>query len=382
MVLKTAAQAPHADLERNIVQFCRLLRERDLLVTPSEVIDALRTAESIDIVDRLELKLALRTVLTARREDLPVFDATFEEFWRSRATEGGDDHFASRDPDAHGPGQELPQHVDADAASTQQEAPEGSDAPQFSPIEVLARRDFQSFDADQLTEITRAILLVTRRLALQQSRRYRATRRGQMLDLRRTFRRNIKYGGTIVELSHKRRKLKKPRMVLLCDVSRSMEVYSTFLLQFIYALQNAFVRVESFVFSTRLTRVTDYFKTRDIYTALERIGREVPDWAGGTRIGDSLRTFNRQWALRVVDRHTIVLILSDGLDSGEAGVLGDEMEQIERRAGRVIWLNPLLGNDGYRPVARTMRAALAHVTVFASAHNLESLQALGRSLAI
>jgi uncharacterized protein len=382
MVLKTAAPAPHADLQRNIVQFCRLLRERDLLVTPSEVIDALRTAESIDLVDRLELKLALRAVLTARREDLPVFDATFEEFWRSRATEGGDDHFTSRDPDAHGPGQQLPQHVDADAANTEQEAPEGSDAPQFSPIEVLARRDFQSFDADQLTEITRAILLVTRRLALQQSRRYRATRRGQMLDLRRTFRRNIKYGGTIVELSHKRRKLKKPRMVLLCDVSRSMEVYSTFLLQFIYALQNAFVRVESFVFSTRLTRVTDYFRSGDIYTALERIGREVPDWAGGTRIGDSLRTFNRQWALRVVDRHTIVLILSDGLDSGEAGVLGDEMEQIERRAARVIWLNPLLGNDGYRPVARTMRAALAHVTVFASAHNLESLQALGHSLSI
>jgi uncharacterized protein len=382
MVLKTAAPAPHADLQRNIVQFCRLLRERDLLVSPSEVIDALRTAETIDLVDRLELKLALRAVLTARREDLPVFDATFEEFWRSRATEGGDDHFTSRDPDAHGPGQQLPQHVDADTTNTEQEAPEGSDAPQFSPIEVLARRDFQSFDADQLTEITRAILLVTRRLALQQSRRYRATRRGQMLDLRRTFRRNIKYGGTIVELSHKRRKLKKPRMVLLCDVSRSMEVYSTFLLQFIYALQNAFVRVESFVFSTRLTRVTDYFRSDDIYTALERIGREVPDWAGGTRIGDSLRTFNRQWALRVVDRHTIVLILSDGLDSGEAGVLGDEMEQIERRAARVIWLNPLLGNDGYRPVARTMRAALAHVTVFASAHNLESLQALGRSLAI
>jgi uncharacterized protein len=382
MVLKTAAQAPHADLERNIVQFCRLLRERDLLVTPSEVIDALRTAETIDLVDRLELKLALRTVLTARREDLPVFDATFEEFWRSRATEGGDDHFTSRDPDAHGPGQELPQRVDADATNAEEEAREGSDAPQFSPIEVLARRDFQSFDADQLTEITRAILLVTRRLALQQSRRYRATRRGQMLDLRRTFRRNIKYGGTILELSHKRRKLKKPRMVLLCDVSRSMEVYSTFLLQFIYALQNAFGRVESFVFSTRLTRVTDYFKSGDIYTALERIGREVPDWAGGTRIGDSLRTFNRQWALRVVDRHTIVLILSDGLDSGEAGVLGDEMEQIERRAARVIWLNPLLGQDGYRPVARTMRAALAHVTVFASAHNLESLQALGRSLSV
>ena len=285
-------------------------------------------------------------------------------------------------PTRTGPARSSRSASTPDASNAEEEAREGSDAPQFSPVEVLARRDFRTFDADQLTEITRAILLVTRRLALQQSRRYRATRRGQMLDLRRTFRRNMKYGGTIIELSHKRRKLKKPRMVLLCDVSRSMETYSTFLLQFIYALQNTFVRVESFVFSTRLTRVTDYFRSGDIHTALERIGREVPDWAGGTRIGDSLRTFNRQWALRVVDRHTIVLILSDGLDSGEAGVLGDEMEQIERRAARVIWLNPLLGDAGYRPVARTMRAALAHVSVFASAHNLESLQALGRSLSL
>jgi uncharacterized protein with von Willebrand factor type A (vWA) domain len=161
-----------------------------------------------------------------------------------------------------------------------------------------------------------------------------------------------------------------------------MEMYSTFLLQFIYALQNSFFKVESFVFSTRLSRVTDYFKAADISTALERVAREVPDWSGGTRIGDSLRTFNRLWALRVVDRHTIVLVLSDGLDSGEASVLGTEMEQIERRAARVIWLNPLLGDPGYRPVARTMRAALAHVNVFASAHNLESLQALGRALTL
>jgi uncharacterized protein len=381
-LINTPTHAPHADLERNIILFCRVLRERDLLVTPSEVIDALRTAEAIDLVDRLEMKLALRTVLTARKEDIPVFDATFDEFWRSRATEGGDDHFTSRDPRAHGYGQQQPQQIDSQATDEEGEAREGSDAPQFSPVEVLSRRNFLSFDADQLTEITRAILIVARRLALQNSRRYRATRHGRVIDLRRSFRKNIKYGGTLIELSYKRRKVRKPRIVLLCDVSRSMEIYSTFLLQFIYALQNTLGKVESFVFSTRLSRVTDYFKTNDIYAALERMASEVPDWSGGTRIGDSLRTFNRQWALRLVDRRTIVLILSDGLDSGEAGVLGREMERIERSAARVIWLNPLLGNADYRPVARTMRAALAHVSLFASAHNLESLQALGRALTL
>jgi uncharacterized protein with von Willebrand factor type A (vWA) domain len=373
--------AQHKDLERNILEFCRVLRDRDLLVTPAEVIDALRTAQAIDVVDRTEMKLALRCVLTARHEDLPVFDATFEEFWRSRVTEGGDDHFAARERDMQGDGQELPRDVLVDS-DDQSEPPEGSNAPQYSPIEVLARQNFLSFAADQLDEINRAIALIARRLALQQSRRYRATSRGQMIDMRRTFRKNIKYGGTVIELSRKRRKLRKPRIVLLCDVSRSMESYSRFLLQFIYAVQNTIGRVESFVFSTRLTRVTDYFKAGDIYTALERMAREVPDWAGGTRIGDSLRAFNHSWSLRVVDRHTIVVVLSDGLDSGQAHLLGEEVEKIERRAARVIWLNPLLGDVGYRPVARTMRAALAHVDVFASAHNLESLQALARELTL
>lgn len=376
--------AQHTDLERNMIEFCRLLRDRDLLVTPAEVIDALRTAETIDLADRTEMRLALRSVLTARREDVPVFDATFEEFWRTRLPEGGDDHFTARSRELDGHGQ--PQHAaETDSCDEQDEARQGSEAPQTSAIETLARLDFREFRPDQLAEIRRAILLIAQRLAARQrSRRYRATWRGQLVDLRRTFRRNIKYGGTVVELAYRRRKVRKPRMVLLCDVSRSMALYSTFLLQFIYALHTCGVRlkVESFVFSTRLSRVSNYFSGQEIHTALQRIAREVPDWAGGTRIGDSLATFNRQWAVRVVDRHTIVLILSDGLDSGQASVLEAQMEQLERRAAMVVWLNPLLGQSGYQPVARTMRAALRHVGVFAAAHNLESLEALGRQLAL
>jgi uncharacterized protein with von Willebrand factor type A (vWA) domain len=377
-------RASHTDLQRNLIEFCRLLRERDLLVTPTEVVDALRTAETIDLTDRVEMQLALRTVLTARYEDLPLFDAAFDEFWRSHFMEGGDDDFTARTANLHGHGQQQPRQTEGQQSEEQaDERHEGSEAPQLSPIEVLSHRDFIGFAPDELAAIRRAIALVARRLALQRSRRYRsAARRGQLVDLRRTFRRNIKYGGTLLELVRKQRKVRKPRIVLLCDVSRSMETYSTFLLQFIYALQHSLGHVESFVFSTRLSRVTDYFRTNDIHSAVERMAREVPDWAGGTRIGDSLRTFNRHWALRVLSRRTIVLILSDGLDSGEAGILGAEMERIERTAARVIWLNPLLGNAAYRPVARTMRAALRHVAVFASAHNLESLEALARTLTL
>jgi uncharacterized protein with von Willebrand factor type A (vWA) domain len=378
-------KARHSDLQRNIIDFCRLLRERELLVTPSEVIDAIRTADAVDIADRQEFKTALRSVLTAKPEDIPVHDASFDEFWRGRlqelVQERGEDGVATQDDQAQGEEMPQPQVAQGDESEADEDE-EGMDMPLYSPVEVLAARDFSSFVPDEMQEIARAIMLVARRLATRESRRYRSTRRGHAIDLRRTMRRNIKYGGTVVELAKKRRKIRKPRIVLICDVSRSMDTYSKFLLQFIYALQNTLGRVESFVFSTRLTRVTDYFRTSDIYTALERIAREVPDWSGGTRIGESLKTFNAEWSLRTVNKHTIVLIMSDGLDTGDASVLEHEMEQIQRRAARVIWLNPLLGNEDYRPLARGMSAALPHVNLFASAHNLASLQALGKALAL
>jgi len=380
-----ARKARHSDLQRNIIDFCRLLRDREMLVTPSEVIDAIRTADAVDITDRQEFKTALRSVLTAKPEDIALHDATFDEFWRGRLQEliqeRGEDGVATQDDEAQGEDMPQPQVAEGDDSEASEDE-EGMDMPLYSPVEVLATRDFSCFVPDEMQEIARAIMLVARRLATRESRRYRSTQRGHAIDLRRTMRRNIKYGGTVVELARKKRKIRKPKIVLICDVSRSMDTYSKFLLQFIYALQNTLGRVESFVFSTRLTRVTDYFKSSDIYTALDRIAREVPDWSGGTRIGESLKTFNAEWALRTVNKHTIVLIMSDGLDTGDASVLEHEMEQIQRRAARVIWLNPLLGNDDYRPLARGMSAALPHVNLFASAHNLASLQSLGKHLAL
>jgi uncharacterized protein with von Willebrand factor type A (vWA) domain len=375
----------HADLQRNIIDYCRLLRQREMLVTPSEVIDAIRTADAIDMMDRQEFKTALRSVLTARPEDIPLYDATFDEFWRTRMPElpeeRSEEGIASDDPEAQGDDLPQPQAAEGEQAEAEEDE-EGLDMPLYSPVEMLAARDFSTFVPDEMQEIARAIAIVARQLATRESRRYRSTQRGHAVDLRRTMRKNIKYGGTVVELAKKKRKIRKPKIVLICDVSRSMDTYSKFLLQFIYALQNTLGKVESFVFSTRLTRVTDYFRTSDIYTALDRIAREVPDWSGGTRIGESLKHFNQEWALRTVNKHTIVLIMSDGLDTGDASVLEHEMEELHRRAARVIWLNPLLGNEDYRPLARGMSAALPHVNLFASAHNLASLQSLGKYLAL
>jgi uncharacterized protein with von Willebrand factor type A (vWA) domain len=379
-----AVRPAHRDLTRNVLQFGRLLRANDLLVTPSELFDSLRAMRVVDLNDRTETQLALRTVLTARVEDIPVFDALFDAFWRSlmeseQQAMQDDSDAMSTEVAAQQGGQTIQVRLEA-----KQEGDEGEDgedeAALYSPVEVMVEKDFSSFQADEMADIAREIMAIARKLATKESRRTRTASKSQQVDPRRTMRKNLKYGGTIVELARKTKKIRKPRIVLICDVSRSMDSYSRFLLQFIHAFQNSLGRVESFVFSTSLTRVTDYFKHEEILAALDRIASEVHDWSGGTRIGQSLRTFNQEYGRKLVDHNTIVLILSDGLDTGDAEVLGEAMEELAERACKVIWLNPLLGSQDYRPLARGMSTALPHVDVFAPAHNLASLKELSRHL--
>jgi hypothetical protein len=203
-------------------------------------------------------------------------------------------------------------------------------------------------------------------------------RRGRV-DLRRTLRANLSRGD-FIELKYRRRKLRKARLVLLCDVSGSMDLYSRFLLQFLFAMQNVFVRVETFTFSTRLTRVSEHLRGRSYRQVLRRL-RDVQDWSAGTRIGESIAQFNREWS-HVVDRHTIVIILSDGWDTGQPELLAQELLRIKRRAGRLIWLNPLLGNAAYEPLTRGMAAALPLLDHFAAAHNLAALRELAHHLTL
>ena len=240
-------------------------------------------------------------------------------------------------------------------------------------------RDFSTFPAEDLDEVARLTVLIAKRLARRVSRRRRPTRRGGVIDLRRSMRANM-MKGEIIELRRRERRRRKVRLVLLCDVSGSMDLYSRFLLQFLYALQNVFGRVETFTFATRLTRVTEQLKGPSYQLALRRL-TEVRDFSGGTRIGESIQEFNRSWR-QLVDRHTIVLVLSDGWDTGEPDVLAAEMLSLRRRAGRVIWLNPLLGNPSYEPLTRGMAAALPLVDHFAAAHNLASLRDLAGHLTL
>jgi uncharacterized protein with von Willebrand factor type A (vWA) domain len=374
-----------------VTRFAALLRAQALPVTLVQVLDAVRALDHLDLSDRQEIYLGLRALFVSRPEETPVFDRCFEAFWRAESVgEHGIPGLLTAGAGGEVPPLELPgggtqqrETLALDTWGDDEEA--GDDAgeplgvPAVSDAESLEGQDFATFAADQLDEVLRLTILIARRLARRISRRRRPVRRRGRVDLRRTLRANL-MRADLIELRFRARKRKKTKLVLLCDVSGSMDLYSRFLVQFLFAVQRVFRRVETFTFSTRLTRITEHLKSRSYRRVLRRLA-EVRDWSGGTRIGDSLVEFNREWG-RIVDKRTIVIVLSDGWDTGDPDVLAAELLRIKRRAGRVIWLNPLLGNPSYEPLTRGMAAALPLVDHFASAHNLASLRELANKLTL
>ena len=375
-----------SDLLTSAIAFCRLLRRHGLPVTVTEATDAVRALDHLDLADRGEVYLGLRAVLMSRIEGQPAFDRCFEAFWT---------HRPGTLPVMEGllPAQRDDQPMALKVAGPKREGAmleawvgegEGSEAEPLgvagmSDRETLMEQDFSSFPADQLDELARLTLLIARRLARRISRRRRPVGNRGVVDFRRTVRANLTRG-ELIELRRKARKRRKVRLILLCDVSGSMDLYSRFLLQFLYALQNVFGRVETFALSTRLTRITGYLKGRTYRQTLRALSA-VQDWSGGTRIGECLARFNSEWG-NLVDRHTIMIVLSDGWDTGDPGLLAGELLALKRRSGRLIWLNPLLGNPAYQPLTRGMAAALPILDRFAPAHNLQSLRDLAHHLKI
>ena len=378
------------DLASAVIRFCRLLRAEGVLVTPSESHDAMRALDCLDLADRDEVYYGLRSVLTASPQDFPVFDRLFGEFWSLTGHDATGPEILGGPVGTSEKPKELEEERESELRAQTQpialnewlggepddEEPVG--LPSLSDREALLEKDFSTFTEDQLDELVRLVLQIARKLASRLSRRRRPTSKRGRVDLRRTVRRSITRG-EMIDLAHRERKRQKISLVVLCDVSGSMDVYSRFLLQFLFALQHAFSRVETFTFSTRLTHVTPHLRGRSYLRALKNLAA-VRDWSGGTKIGESLAAFNREYAMRMIDRRTIVVILSDGWDTGEPDLLERELRQLRRRAGRLIWLNPLLGNPGYEPLTRGMAAALPHLDTFAPAHNLASLRDLARHL--
>ncbi len=354
----------------DLVGFCRALRERGVSVTPAEVVTAATVFQVIDTSDRDEVFLSLRSVLTTSVDDFPTFAELFEEFWsRSPRKLIQRDVLSRKAPAAKGLGFFLEHWTNSLRADSQP-----VNVPGASEIES-GEKDFSAFSSEELEEISRLARRIVKRLASRPSRRWLPVRRGQKVNLRRSLRLSLKTGGELIDLAYKQRRPKRTKLFVICDVSGSMDLYSRLLLQFVYGLQNSFARVESFVFATSLSRITGELKNKTYQRALDRLSANVHGWSGGTRIGASLAIFNAQW-LRRIDKRTIVIILSDGWDTGDPEQLAAALSLLHARAGRLIWLNPLLGNTTYQPATRGIQAALPFIDVFAPAHDLASLRAL------
>jgi uncharacterized protein with von Willebrand factor type A (vWA) domain len=373
----------------NLLAFGRALKQLGIKVSLSQVIDASRSLEFVDIGAKDDFRALLRSNLILQKEDFPVFDLLFDYFWRelghervpmetleiegtpaeSSAQEGGDE--------------EGLEEALAEALAQENVPLENLDefsVPTYSPQELLNRKDFSEMSVEESRAIARAILLIATKIATQISRRKKVGRKGNVVDPRWTMRRNMKYGGEIIELVNRKRRIKKTRVVLLCDVSGSMDCYSRFLIQFMYGLQNELWGVETFVFSTSLSRITHLIRTKDIANALEQISGSILGWSGGTNIGRSLHTFNRNFAPSMVTHRTVVVVISDGWDRGDVSLLEREMQDLKRRCKKIIWLNPLLASENYEPLCKGMQAALPYLDLFLSVHNVNSLITLGRTL--
>ena len=373
----------------NLLAFGRALKELGVKVSLSQVIDVSRAVEFVDLADKGDFRALLRSNLISQKEDFPVFDMLFDCFWREQSyervpmetleiqgtpTESG----AQEGGDEEGLEEAL-----AETVATENVPLENLDefsVPTYSPQELLNRKDFSEMGVEESRAIARAILLIATKIATQISRRKKLGRKGNVVDPRWTMRKNMKYGGEIIDLVNRKRRIKKTRVVLLCDVSGSMDCYSRFLIQFMYGLQNELWGVETFVFSTSLSRITHLIRTKDIANALEKISGSILGWSGGTNIGRSLHTFNRNFAPSMVTHRTVVVIISDGWDRGDVSVLEREMQDLKRRCKKIIWLNPLLASDNYEPLCKGMQAALPYLDLFLSVHNVNSLIALGRTL--
>ncbi|MDW8058531.1 MAG: VWA domain-containing protein [Thermomicrobium sp.] len=382
--------------------FARLLRRAGVKTTTGQAMDFVRAIEHIDISRREEFREAARACLVTHKDDMPVFDRLFDLYWRAKP-ELTDGLLQQAEPDdlielAPEEGEEADETDGATIEGTRgrrleaieavDEAEEGeasedeslADAFSYSPAEVLREKDFADFTEEELAQIRRFMQQLTWEIGRRRSRRKVASPKGRFLDPRRTMRRSLQTGGVPLTIARRQTKTKPRQLVVICDVSGSMDRYSRILLQFIYAIENGMAKVEAFVFGTRLTRVTRLLKHQDIDEAMRRVAREVQDWSGGTRIGQSLQTFNQEWARRVLRNGAVVLIISDGWDRGDPELLAREMARLQRSCYRLIWLNPLLGSPRYEPLTRGMQAALPYIDDFMPIHNFASLEALAKHL--
>jgi uncharacterized protein len=360
---------------RHVVTFGRVLREAGLEVGPGRLADALTGLDLVDLSRRDDVYWTLRQTLVSRWEDLEAFDAAFRAWFLGAPTapvfRQGSEVTSLR---------LLRRSSEAKRADDAGETGEDPTSLGFSPDEQLRQRDFADMTAEEHEAVCKLILEIASGRPRRRSRRLRAHHRGSDLDMRRLVRESLGTGGDAIQRTFRSRVRVPRKLVVLCDVSGSMEAYSRALVLYLHALARSGRGVEAFAFGTRLTRLTRELIIRDPEGALRAASDRVVDWSGGTRIGHSLKAFNDEWGKRALTRGAVVVIVSDGWEREDADVVGQEMARLARQAYAVVWVNPLKGHPDYQPLAGGMRAALPYVDRFLSGHNLASLEELAEVL--
>ncbi len=353
-----------------LVAFARCLRRAGVTVPVDNVVQYVRAVDVLGIDRRDRVYWAGRSVLIQRQEDVPTYDRVFGSFWLGDTV--------SQDPLPPPPDQSFDlERDDVDAAQTGDgEPPRHLSLVSYTDVEQLRRKDFAACTPEELEEISRLLRETTVR-ATHRSRRMRRSRRDRgRHDPRATLRRTLRSGGEVVRIMNRQPSERPRRVVLLCDVSGSMEPYARALLRFLHVAVAGQGKVEAFAVGTRLTRLTRQLSSRDPDAALQQATEQVLDWSGGTRLGEGIGTFNDRFGMPGMARGAIVVILSDGLDRGDPTVLAGEMARLHRAAHQTIWVNPLKASAGYEPLARGMAAALPYVDQFVEGHSAASLDAL------
>ena len=368
------------------MEFCHLLRANGVEVTAGRIIDTFRALKVINFFKRGDFYIVLESNLISQPADRELFYILFQQYWSGPV--------GAVIPDPCLPGWEddcrLPpnglnisqfQLEDVHGEAAKPDEPEPPQLATYSPTEVLSRKDFGKMSETELAQVQRLISSMARQMATALSRRKKARSKSHAIDPGRTMRQSLRYGGEVIDLKRRGPKVGKTKMVVLCDISGSMDIYIKFMLQFLYGVQNGLRGVETLVFSTRLTRVTSLLRRRHIDAALDLISETVQDWSGGTKIGLCIREFNDAMAPRMLTSKTVVVIISDGWDTGDTSILDAEMARLQARSPRIVWLNPLLGNPNYQPLCKGMHTAMPYIHDFMPVHNAESLRQFGQLVA-
>jgi uncharacterized protein with von Willebrand factor type A (vWA) domain len=382
---------PRGFLAENVLHFVRLLRAAGLPVGPAKVIDALAAVEAVGIDNRTDFREALAAVLVSRREHLVLFEQAFDLFWRNPKLL--EKMVAALLPRVHGRTGENDAQPEvmarlAEAMVKAKPRPDAADEEEvevdaafsFSPREILQKKDFATMTTDELAQVKAMLARLSLPLPERPQRRTRAARRGTRIDLRASLRGMTGAARDIAPLAYRARIRRPPPLVVLCDISGSMDRYARMLLHFLHAITNDRHRVSTLVFGTRLTNITRHLRHKDVDVALAKVAASVDDWAGGTRIGACLHEFNRRWSRRLLGQNAVVLLISDGLDADGGEGLAFEVERLAKSAARLVWLNPLLRYAGFEARPAGVRAILPYVDDFLPVHNVVALADLSRVL--